>query len=69
MLLKIIIIALLLFIVFNLIRAGVAMLRQPDPEVKMSRFLGKRVLFSAIILVIIFVAIALGLIEQNPRPY
>lgn len=69
MLLKVIIIALLLFIVFNLVRAGVTMLRQPDPEVKMSRFLGKRVLFSAVILVIIFVAIALGLIEQNPRPY
>ncbi|MDP5136819.1 DUF2909 domain-containing protein [Rheinheimera baltica] len=67
--LKLVIIALLLFIVFNLIRAGVVMLKAPDPSVKMSQFLGRRVLFSAIVLIIIFIALALGLIQQNPRPY
>lgn len=69
MLLKFIIIALLLFIIANLVRAGLVMLRQPRPEVKMSRYLGRRVMFSAVVLILIFIAQALGLIDQNPRPY
>ncbi len=69
MLVKLIVIALLLFIVVNLFRAGLVMVRQPQPEVKMSRYLGRRVLFSAIALLLIFIAQALGLIEANPRPY
>ena len=69
MLIKIIICALLLFIVINLFRAGVAMLRQQDSTLPMSHFLGRRVLYSAVILVLILVAMALGLITPNPRPY
>ena len=49
MLIKIIICALLLFIVINLVRAGVAMLRQQDSTLPMSHFLGRRVLYSAVI--------------------
>lgn len=69
MLIKLIVIALLLFIVINLFRAGLVMVRQPQPGVKMSRYLGRRVLFSAIALLLIFIAQVLGLIEPNPRPY
>lgn len=69
MLVKLIVIALLLFIVINLFRAGLMMVRQPQPGVKMSRYLGRRVLFSAIALILIFIAQVLGLIEPNPRPY
>ena len=69
MLIKIIIALLLLFILFNLFRAGLAMLRQQHDTVSMSHFLGKRVLFSAVALVIILAAIAAGLITPNPRPY
>uniref|UniRef100_A0A486XT52 DUF2909 domain-containing protein n=1 Tax=Rheinheimera sp. BAL341 TaxID=1708203 RepID=A0A486XT52_9GAMM len=69
MLIKLIIIALLLIIIVNLVRAGLVMLKPVQPEVKMSRFLGRRVMFSAIVLLLILVAQALGLIEANPRPY
>lgn len=69
MLIKLIIVALLLFIITNLVRAGLVMLRPPQPGVKMSQFLGRRVLFSALVLLLIFVAQAVGLIEPNPRPY
>ncbi|MBZ9613684.1 DUF2909 domain-containing protein [Rheinheimera maricola] len=69
MLIKLIIIALLLFIIINLARAGLVMVRQPQPEVRMSRYLGRRVMYSAIVLLIILVAQALGLIDANPRPY
>lgn len=69
MLVKLVVIALLLFIIFNLVRAGLVMLRQPEPKVRMSRFLGRRVLFSALVLLLIFLAQVVGLIETNPRPY
>jgi len=69
MLIKIIIALLLLFILVNLFRAGLAMLRQQDTTVPMSHFLGKRVLYSAIALALILVAIAAGVITPNPRPY
>jgi hypothetical protein len=69
MLLKLAIIALLLFIVFNLFRAGIVMLRN-DPEHKqMSRFLGRRVFYSVLVLLILLLAMALGWITPNPRPY
>lgn len=69
MLIKIIISALLLFIVFNLIRAGIVMLRQPEQGHPLSYYLGRRVLISAVVLVVILLAMAAGLITPNPRPY
>ncbi|GAA0565529.1 MULTISPECIES: DUF2909 domain-containing protein [Rheinheimera] len=69
MLIKLIVIALLLFIIVNLVRAGLVMLNPDKPEVKMSRYLGRRVMFSAVVLLLIFLAQALGWIEPNPRPY
>lgn len=69
MLLKLIIIALLLFIVFNLFRAGFIMLRNDPEQKQMSRFLGRRVFYSVLVLLLIMVAMALGWITPNPRPY
>jgi len=69
MLIKLIVIALLLFIIVNLVRAGLVMLNPDKPEVRMSRYLGRRVMFSAVVLLLILLAQALGLIEPNPRPY
>lgn len=69
MLIKLIVIALLLFIIVNLVRAGLVMLNPDKPEVKMSRYLGRRVMFSAVVLLLIFLAQALGWIEPSPRPY
>lgn len=69
MLIKIIISALLVFIVFNLVRAGIAMLKQQDSERPLSYYLGRRVLFSAIVLILILLAMAAGLISPNPRPF
>ncbi|MAD76459.1 MAG: hypothetical protein CML20_17005 [Rheinheimera sp.] len=69
MLLKLVIIALLLFIVFNLFRAGIVMLRNDPEQKQMSRFLGRRVFLSVLVLLIIMLAMALGWITPNPRPY
>jgi hypothetical protein len=69
MLLKLFIIALLLFIVFNLFRAGIIMLRNDPEQKQMSRLLGRRVLYSVVVLLIIMLAMVLGWITPNPRPY
>lgn len=66
---KLLIIGLLLFVVFNLFRALFAMLRNDPERPNMSVFLGKRLKFTAIAIVIILVALATGIIEPNPRPY
>ncbi len=69
MLIKIIIGALLIFIIVNLVRAGLTIMKESDPTVSMSHFLGKRVLYSVIALVLIILAVATGLIAPNDRPY
>ncbi len=68
MLLKGILVCLLIFIVFNLFRA-LPILIKGNSDVPMSRYLGRRVLFSVIAFVILLVAMATGLIEPNSRPY
>ncbi|OEE68743.1 hypothetical protein A1OO_06795 [Enterovibrio norvegicus FF-33] len=68
MLLKAILVCLLIFIIFNLFRALPIMIKGRT-DVRMSRYLGRRVLFSVIVFVILLIALATGLIEPNPRPY
>ncbi|SNY59451.1 Protein of unknown function [Arsukibacterium tuosuense] len=69
MLFKLVIIALLLFIVFNLFRAGFIMLRNDPEQTQMSRYLGRRVFYSVLVLLLLLLAMALGWITPNPRPY
>jgi hypothetical protein len=69
MLIKLVIIALLLFIIFNLFRAGIIMLRHENSDVRMSRYLGRRLLISVALLLLIFAAIGFGLIQPNPTPF
>jgi|TARA_R110001583_G_scaffold37923_4_gene122782 hypothetical protein len=35
----------------------------------MSHYLGRRVLFSVVVIVVLLVALGLGYIQPNPRPY
>ena len=69
MLIKILIGGLLLFMVFNLFRAMVIMLKDDPNQPPMSKFIGRRVMASGVIIVLILIAIATGLIQPNPRPY
>jgi len=65
---KIIIGSLLLLMIFNLFKAMKVMLRGEETE-PMSKFIGRRVLASVIIVMLMLIAIATGLITPNPRPY
>ncbi len=69
MLIKLLLIALLLFIIFNLFRALYLMLRNDPSQVSMSKFLGRRVFFSALLILLVILAMALGWINPHQRPY
>lgn len=66
--LKVIIVVLLFVSIFSLFRALMAMSKD-DKNQQMTRNLGRRVMFSALTLVLIVLALSMGWIEPNPRPY
>ncbi|CAB0150650.1 hypothetical protein PSI9734_01093 [Pseudidiomarina piscicola] len=66
---KVILVLLMLFMVFNLMRALLAMLRDDPTQPSMTRFLGRRVGASILAIVIIVVLMATGVLDPNPRPY
>ena len=66
--LKVIIVVLLFISIFSLFRALMAMSKD-DKSQQMTRNLGRRVMFSALTLVLIVLALSMGWIEPNPRPY
>ncbi|MBY6198369.1 DUF2909 family protein [Vibrio hangzhouensis] len=70
LLFKIALVLLLLFIIFNLALALIRMVRDdPDSGKPMSYYLGRRVLFSAIVIILLIIALQSGLLTPNPRPY
>ncbi len=64
---KTLIVLLLLYILFSLGRAGVAMVKGGDRP--MTHYLGRRVGLSALVLLLLVVALLSGLLPVNPRPY
>ncbi|WP_434930726.1 DUF2909 domain-containing protein [Shewanella sp. HL-SH8] len=65
---KLVLVLLLVFIIFNLARALFIMVKGENTQ-SMSRFLGRRVMFSAFVVILLLIAMGLGIIEPNPRPY
>ena len=65
---KLVLVLLLLFIIFNLGRALFIMVKG-DEKVPMSRYLGRRVIFSVFVILLLLVALGTGLISPNPTPY
>ncbi|KAA1157621.1 DUF2909 family protein [Pseudoalteromonas fuliginea] len=68
MIIKIIIVLLLIFILFNLFRALFIMVSGKTEGRPMSHFLGRRVLFSVVVLVVVIAALKLGFIKANNSP-
>lgn len=69
MLLKTILILLLFFIIYQLFRAMVLMLKTEPGTDKMSVHLGRRVGFSVLVIVIIVLALLFGWLEPHPTPH
>lgn len=69
MLVKIIVGSLVIFMVFNLFKAMMIMLKNEPNQPPMSKFIGRRVMTSVFIVLLLLLAVATGLITPNPRPY
>lgn len=70
MLFKTVIIALLLFMVYNLFRALLIMNKKPEPnQPSMTKYIGRRLMVSVAIVALLLIGLLTGLITPNPRPY
>lgn len=67
--LKVLLVALLLYVIFNLFKALFSLMKNDPEQPSMSFYIGRRVLFSVIAIVIITIALATGVVTPNPRPY
>ena len=68
MLIKSVIVILLLLMIYNLFCAMRIMLKN-DSSQSMTRYIGRRVLTSVAIILLILLALATGLVTPDPRPY
>jgi len=66
---KIVILALLGFMVFNLFRALVLMNKNDPNQPSMTKFIGRRLLVSVALVLLLLLGLLTGLITPNPRPY
>ncbi len=69
LLLKIVLVALLFFIVFNLMKGLTQIASGKYNGKRLSHFLGRRVMLSAIVVLLLLIALGSGVITPNPRPY
>jgi len=69
MLIKIILVSLLAIVVFSLFQALFAMLKNEEAAPKMSKFLGRRLIFSAIVILFLIILLLTGVITPHSRPY
>ncbi|PCI54551.1 MAG: hypothetical protein COB45_08330 [Gammaproteobacteria bacterium] len=69
MLFKIVIVAMLAFMVYNLFRALLIMNKNDPNKPSMSKYIGRRLMLSVAIVVLLLVGLLTGLITPNPRPY
>jgi hypothetical protein len=68
-LIKIIVIGLLAFMIYNLFRALFIMNKNDPNKPPMSKYIGRRVITSVVIILLLLVGILTGVITPNPRPY
>jgi hypothetical protein len=66
---KIIIIGCILFMVISLFQALLILNRNDPTKPSMSKFIGRRVMMSAFIIILVLVGILTGVITPNPRPF
>lgn len=66
---KIILFALFAVMIFNLFRAMMLMTKNDPDKPPMSKFIGRRVMYSGLIVLLVIIGLLTGLITPNPRPY
>lgn len=69
LLIKVVVVLLLFLIIFNLGKAMTSMLKPNPKKLPMSTFIGRRLIFSVLLIIFLLVLLGFGLIQPNPRPY
>ena len=69
LLFKIIIVAMLAFMVYNLFCALIIMNKNDPNKPPMSKYIGRRLMLSVTIVVLLIIGLLTGLITPNPKPY
>ncbi|SEL41595.1 Protein of unknown function [Colwellia chukchiensis] len=69
MLIKVIVVGLIAVMIYNLFRALIIMNKNDPGQVPMSKYIGRRVITSVVIILLLLLGILTGLITPNPRPY
>ena len=69
MLIKVIVVGLLAFMIYNLFRALFIMNKNDPDKPPMSKFIGRRVITSVVIILLLVIGIFTGVITPNPRPF
>lgn len=68
-LIKFALIACLIIIVYNLGKAMMSMLKPQSSTKPMSTFIGRRLLFSVALILLLLLSLLMGWVQPNPRPY
>lgn len=66
---KLLIVGFLILIVFNLGKAMTIMLKPKSTNKTMSTFIGRRLLFSVALILLLLISLLMGWVQPNPRPY
>lgn len=69
MLIKILLITLLALVVFSLFQALFIMIKNDGNGPKMSKFLGRRLIFSGMVVLLLIVLLLTGVVTPNPTPH
>ncbi len=69
MLVKIILVLLLAIVVFSLFQALFVMMKNDESSPKMSKYLGRRLIFSVTVIVLLIILLLTGVITPHQRPY
>lgn len=69
LLFKILIVALLALMVYNLFHSLMLMNKNDPKKPSMSKYIGRRLWFSFAIVALLVIGLLTGLITPNPRPY
>lgn len=69
MLIKILLVGLVMYMIFNLFTAMKIMMKNDPDGAPMSKYIARRVFTSVAIMIVVLLALTAGLIDPNPRPY
>lgn len=69
MLIKIIILAAIVFMIYNLIKAMSVMRNPSKNQAPMSTYIGRRVYATVFIVLLLVILMVTGVIQPNPKPF